>query len=326
MSFFAFLVSFIVNVLIIYLSHKYNLFIDKKDKPQAFHTDKTPRAGGIGIFLGILFMGFTNMGIKLLIPSFLAFLSGIFEDFYHSLSPKLRLFLQTIAAMSAAYFSNAVATYFGLGIEFPYVVGFVVSVFAIVTMMNAVNMIDGFNGLAGGSVLMILGAFYYVSYMLGLNELHIIITVVICAVFGFFVLNFPKGKIFLGDGGAYLLGFLVAVFGIYLAGNYERVSFWYVVAVMIYPLWEVVFSVIRKISWGQSPLKPDKYHFHMLIYRHITKNNPLTGLFINLFYAPFILIATMHFNQSITNITISVIFILCYTFLYMFLLNREKRD
>ena len=324
MFYIAFLISFFVNMLVIVISHKYDFFIDKSDKPQGFHTDKTPRAGGIGVFSGILFMGFTKLGAALVFPSFLAFLSGIFEDFYHSLSPKTRLIMQTVAAMSAAYFSNAVVTYFGLGIEIPYVFGFFISVLAIVTVMNAVNMIDGFNGLASGSVLMILGAFYYVAYMLQLGELHTVISVTIGAVLGFFVLNFPKGKIFLGDGGAYLLGFLVAVFGIYLAGNYEKVSFWYVVAVMIYPLWEIVFSVVRKISWGQSPLKPDRYHFHMLIYRHLTKNNALTGLVINIFYAPFILFASMHFNQSITNLAIALIFVLFYTVLYLYLLRQEK--
>lgn len=325
MFYLSFLISFFINKITIFLSHKYHLFIDNKDKPQGFHTAQTPRAGGIGILAGILLFYNTDMGIKLLIPSFLAFLSGIFEDFYHSLSPSVRLVMQTIAAVSAAYFSHAVVTYFGLGINIPYIVGFVISVFAIVAIMNAVNMIDGFNGLASGSVLIILSAFYYVSYMLELKELEELIAIAIGAVLGFFVLNFPKGKIFLGDGGAYLLGFLVAVFGIYLAGNYEKVSFWYVIAVMIYPLWELVFSVIRKLSWGQSPLKPDKYHFHMLVYRNFTKNNALTGLVINIFYIPFVLFASMHFNQSITNFTIAVLFVLLYVVIYIYLYNKEKK-
>jgi len=232
--------------------------------------------------------------------------------------------MQTISAVCAVYFSHALVLYIGLEIHIPYMFGFVLSVLAIVTVMNAVNMIDGFNGLASGSVLIILGAFYYTAYKLGLSGFEKVIAITIGAVLGFFVLNFPKGKIFLGDGGAYLLGFLVAVFGIYLAGNYEKVSFWYILAVMIYPLWEIVFSVIRKLSWGRSPLKPDRYHFHMLVYRNFTKNNALTGLLINSFYAPFVLFSTMHFNESITNFSVMVVFVLMYVLVYVYLYNKEK--
>jgi UDP-N-acetylmuramyl pentapeptide phosphotransferase/UDP-N-acetylglucosamine-1-phosphate transferase len=156
-----------------------------------------------------------------------------------------------------------------------------------------------------------------------MEMLHII-TVTAGATLGFFVLVFPKGKIFLGDGGAYLLGFMVAIIGIFLASKYESVSPWYILAAFIYPVWEVIFSIIRKLSIGLSPMKPDKYHFHMLVHRQVTKNNPMTAFVIMLFVAPFMIASTLQSNCSKCNILITVVFILSYTILYLSLYKKDR--
>jgi len=129
----------------------------------------------------------------------------------------------------------------------PYAVGVIFSAFAIVGVMNAINIIDGFNGLAAGIVLLILLSFSITAVKVSETDILQLNVVAAAAVTGFFILNFPKGKIFLGDGGAYLLGFIVALSGIFLAGNYESVSPWYILCVMIYPVWEVIFSIVRKL-------------------------------------------------------------------------------
>lgn len=321
----AFVFSFVLQLIVIYLSHKYNFFIDshKENKPQGFHDFATPRAGGIGIFIGILAILLTPLGWKLILSALLAFMSGIFEDFHNSLSPKLRLLLQLIAAATAVWFMDAVVTYLGLGITMPYFVGVIFSLFAIVGMMNAINIIDGFNGLASGVILLILISFSTVAYGENNFEILSIVLIVMGATFGFFILNFPKGKIFLGDGGAYMLGFIVAIIGIFMASKYENVSPWYVFAVFIYPVWEVIFSILRKKSMGISPMEPDTYHLHMLIYRQISKNNPLTSLVILLCILPSIVVSTVYSNSSIYNIAISSIFIACYLILYRYLYKKD---
>jgi UDP-N-acetylmuramyl pentapeptide phosphotransferase/UDP-N-acetylglucosamine-1-phosphate transferase len=312
---------------VIYLSHKYIWFIDchVQEKPQKFHDFPVPRAGGIGILAGLVFLLGTPFGWKLLLSAVLAFISGIFEDFHNSLSPRVRLLLQIIAALSVVWVTGAVVTYLGLGITMPYWVGVLFSIFAIVGMINAINIIDGFNGLASGVILMILLSFTVVTYRHDNMELLYVLSVVLGATFGFFVLVFPKGKIFLGDGGAYLLGLVVAVIGIFLAGKYDDVSPWYVLAIFIYPVWEVIFSIIRKVYIGLSPLKPDNYHMHMLLHRHVTKNNPLTALLILVAISPFMILSTIHANCSVCNIKVAVVFIVCYVFLYWVLRKKEKR-
>jgi len=293
------------------------------NKPQNYHAYSTPRAGGAGIVLGILFFIFTPLGSKLLLPVILAFLSGIFEDFHNSLSPKRRLILQIIAALSAIWLTDSVVTYLGLGISIPYWIGILFSVFAIVGMMNAINIIDGFNGLASGVILLILFSFATTVYRQENFDMLYIILVTGGAVSGFFLLNFPKGKIFLGDGGAYMLGFIVAIIGIFLAAKYESVSPWYILAIFIYPVWEVLFSIIRKLYMDLSPMQPDTYHLHMLIYRRITHNNPLTALFIVASLLPFITFSTIFPNKSITNIIVCCCFIVCYMLLYRYLYKKE---
>ena len=321
----AFVISLFILLLVIYLSHKHTFFIDceKEDKPQKFHEEPVPRAGGIGIFLALGLFASIPFGLKLLPAVILAFFSGIFEDFHNSLSAKLRLFLQISAAALAVWLTDSVVTYLGWGLTMPYWVGALFSIFAIVGMVNAINIIDGFNGLASGVILLILISFAIVSYQHANPELLYIISVTLGATLGFFILVFPKGKIFLGDGGAYLLGFIVALIGIFLAGEYKDVSPWYILAIFIYPVWEVIFSIIRKISIGLSPMKPDTYHMHMLVHRQITKNNPLTALFILTMIVPFLVLSTVYSNCSTCNIKIIILFIIGYTLLYRYLYRKD---
>ncbi len=322
----AFIISFALQFLIIHFSHKHSFFIDSHtdEKPQNFHDFSTPRAGGLGIFVAMLFLLLTPLGWKLLFSILLAFLSGILEDFHRSLKPKTRLLLQFVAASSAVLLTGSVVTYLGLGLYIPYWVGVLFSIFSIVGLMNAVNIIDGFNGLASGVVLLSLFSFSIVAIKVGNYEIMTISMIVASAVLAFFLVNFPKGKIFLGDGGAYLLGFIVALTGIFLASSYNEVSPWYILAVLIYPVWEVLFSIYRKSKAGRSPMEPDAFHLHMLIFRHITKNNPLTSAVIVMGVAPFILIPTLYPNNSGANLLTVFFFILCYTLFYRYLYKKES--
>jgi UDP-N-acetylmuramyl pentapeptide phosphotransferase/UDP-N-acetylglucosamine-1-phosphate transferase len=190
-------------------------------------------------------------------------------------------------------------------------------------MMNAVNIIDGFNGLASGIILLILFSFGITAYRQENFEMLHIILITGGTTFGFLLLNFPKGKIFLGDGGAYLLGFTVAIIGIFLASKYAAVSPWYILAIFIYPVWEVIFSIVRKKYMGRSPLQPDAFHLHMLIYRQITHNNPKTTLLIVASVLPFMTLSTLFPNKSNTNIAVAALFIFCYIVLYRYLYKKE---
>lgn len=307
------------------LFRRYGYFSDEAqtDKPQRVHRRAVPRAGGIGIYIAMGILIVFPLGAKAFLSLSLAFLGGILEDFKNNFSPKIRLTMQAIAAASAVILLHAVICYIGLGFTMPYVVGMLFSIFAIVGMMNALNIIDGFNGLAGGMALLILVSLGITAYRV--EDFAIVRTIVVTlgALMGFLPFNFPKAKIFLGDGGAYLLGFIVSIAGIFLAAEYDGVSPWYILSLFIYPVWEVIFSILRRIRSGKSAFEADAMHLHTLIYRHVTHDNAKTTLLILSALLPHIALSTLFAHHSAANVALIGIFIALYLFAYRRLRRRE---
>ncbi|WP_027327633.1 MraY family glycosyltransferase [Helicobacter pametensis] len=332
----SFLFSLVLNFCVIFLARKFRFFIDSEasDKPQRFHTLPTPRAGGIGIFapffFALLLLFFHHPSPLILgfvIGGSVIFVSGVIEDFNASLSPRLRLLLQCMGAGLFVWLSQCYLSDLGFGISLPSYIGIPFSIFAIVGIINAINIIDGFNGLASGVALLALGCIYAI---LPSSSMSFVILVLMASILGFFILNFPWGKIFLGDGGAYFLGFVLAGILIYATqdpyGGKGEISPWFGIALLIYPFWEVIFSIYRKkIVRGRSPFKPDRFHLHMLTFRHITHKNPLTSIIIFLVVSPFMLVASFFKTNDLLLLLVSIVFIACYLSIYYWLINFSRK-
>lgn len=325
--------SSIISFLIIKFANNFRIFIDKdsSNKPQKMHLGDIPRAGGISIFvsfsLALLGKGFEkafiseifepiNYGFLLfLIPLICVFLSGILEDFSNSLTPKMRLLLQTFGVSVAILIFNCVVI--NIGFEIPYIVGLILSIFGIVGVINAINIIDGFNGLAGGVSIMILISIAIVSYLTNDESVFYISLALTGSLCGFMLLNFPMGKIFLGDGGAYLSGFVIAFLLIMLTQRNDEISVWYALCVIIYPVFEVLFSIYRrKFIRGTSPTAPDRIHFHTLLYKRHIKVNHQTSIFIWLLNIPVVFLPIFFYQNSLALIGLIIIFIIIYIFIY----------
>ena len=137
---------------------------------------------------------------------------------------------------------------------------------------NAVNIIDGFNGLASMCAVLMLISIGYVAFQVGDLAVMYMAAIGVGAVLGFFVWNFPLGLIFLGDGGAYFLGFFVAELAILLLHRNPGVSPMFPLLVCIYPVFETVFSIYRRVMLrGQPAGMPDGIHLHSLIYRRVMR-------------------------------------------------------
>jgi UDP-N-acetylmuramyl pentapeptide phosphotransferase/UDP-N-acetylglucosamine-1-phosphate transferase len=148
----------------------------------------------------------------------------------------------------------------------------IATVFAVAGVANAVNIIDGFNGLSSMCVSLMLLAFAYVAYQVGDLELALWALAGVGAVLGFFIWNFPAGLIFLGDGGAYFLGFFMAEIGVLLIARHPQVSPLFPLMVCIYPVFETLFSIYRRrIIRATPPGLPDGIHLHSLIYRRLMR-------------------------------------------------------
>jgi UDP-N-acetylmuramyl pentapeptide phosphotransferase/UDP-N-acetylglucosamine-1-phosphate transferase len=125
--------------------------------------------------------------------------------------------------------------------------------------------------MAGYSIFVLL-AISYIANILGDDLVLQLSLILISSLIAFFVFNFPFGKIFMGDGGAYFVGFMMAMIGLMLGIRNEGVSNWFVLLLFIYPLYETAFSIYRKIIVRKtSPSQPDGYHLHMLIYKRLIK-------------------------------------------------------
>ncbi|MGC8650975.1 MAG: glycosyltransferase family 4 protein, partial [Hydrogenobaculum sp.] len=283
----SFIISLLTNLLLIKASKRIAKLITDHlhEGPQKFHKRPTPRLGGVGIFLGFIsvciFIALNKPDIShhfllFLISSIPVFLAGLLEDITRSIPPRARLILISTSAMLAFFLLKADITRTDISILNNLlhikIISFLFTMFAIAGLTNAINIIDGFNGLASGVSLMIFIAIGYVAFenkdVLVLN----LAMAIVGGIIGFMLLNYPYGLIFLGDGGAYFLGFSIAVLSILLVERNPQVSPWFPVTIAIYPIYETLFSIYRrKFLKNTSPFRPDSMHLHTLLYKTITK-------------------------------------------------------
>ncbi|MET0518160.1 MAG: glycosyltransferase [Burkholderiaceae bacterium] len=253
--------------------------------PQKFHARPVPRIGGVGMYLGLLVCAALTwwlqpsgsmLGFGLLLCGLPAFAAGLIEDLTKKVSPGKRLLATAISAALAAWLLGAQINRTdipGLDLLVATSVGAtLVTIFVVAGVANSVNIIDGFNGLSSMCVSLMLLAIAYVAYQVGDFEIALWALAGVGAILGFFVWNFPAGLIFLGDGGAYFLGFLLAELGILLIGRHPQVSPLFALMVCIYPVFETVFSIYRRrFIRATPPGLPDGIHLHSLIYRRLMR-------------------------------------------------------
>lgn len=201
--------------------------------------------------------------------------AGIAEDLTSRLQPRWRLGATLLAGVLAAWLLDIRITHLDVpGIDavlaWPLAAA-VLAAFAVAGLPHAFNLIDGYNGLASSVAIICCLVLAYVALQVGDRQLAGFAMVLAGATAGFLLWNYPRGLLFAGDGGAYLWGVVIAVIAISLVQRHPQVSPWFPMLLLVYPVWETVFSVYRKLARGQSPGLADALHFHQLIYRRIVR-------------------------------------------------------
>lgn len=287
-----FFISFFVScfaalLLIRYIHLHQKLSGDVHTKgPQKFHIGLTPRIGGIPIIFGLCVGGSLavanelisiRLGLVLLLAASPVFILGLVEDVTSRVPPVWRLIASFLSAGIASWMIGAILNGIGLPliddlfVVFP-LVSVVFTIIAVGGVCHSLNIIDGYNGLASGVSGMILLALGYVCFEVHDRELMTICLVSAGAVVGFMVWNFPRGLIFAGDGGAYLLGFLIAEISVLLVVRNPQVSPWFPFTLVVYPAWETLFTMYRRrIIRGQSTSLPDALHLHQMVFRRLVR-------------------------------------------------------
>jgi UDP-GlcNAc:undecaprenyl-phosphate GlcNAc-1-phosphate transferase len=357
--FIIFLASLGINYLVIHLAKGgLSWAQDSHHGPQKVHQTTTPRIGGVSIYFSILLAalfgqssGFspwdaTHLSLLMALAVAPLFVVGLAEDGTKRVGVKTRLAFAFIAGVLAFYLTDAKITHLDLPILDPLLtLGFVslcFTAFAIAGVANAYNIIDGLNGLASMVAIIALIAIGIVALWVQDLTLAYAALWVIGAILGFFIWNYPKGRIFLGDGGAYTIGFLVATLSVLVVVRNPTVSPWFAVLVNAYPIVETLFSIWRrKVHKGKNPGLPDAGHFHSLIYRRIkilsnrqlgnqaidghylshAKTSPYLWLLSSIGVIP----ALMWWNSTPILILSSLAFALFYLFLYYRVTQKSKR-
>jgi UDP-N-acetylmuramyl pentapeptide phosphotransferase/UDP-N-acetylglucosamine-1-phosphate transferase len=313
------------------------------DGPQKFHAKAVPRIGGVGIFVAALF-GASLIQLNeepertgmwfFLVASLPAFIAGLVEDLTKKVSARRRLFFTAISAVLGIYLLNALVQRTSIPgldnlITFP-VVAIAVTIFLVTGFTHAVNIIDGFNGLASMCIFIMLLALAHVSHVVGDTLILKASLITAGAVLGFFIWNFPSGLIFLGDGGAYFLGFLIAELSILLVGRNADVSPMFPVLVCAYPFFETIFTIYRrKVLKGSSAGLPDGIHLHTLIHRRVIKQpnhecrerrqtarNSMTSPYLWLLSILSVIPAVLWWDQTGVLVIFQLLFIFSYLFVY----------
>lgn len=343
-------VAFLVGFLVVRLDRWHAWFSHDPTGtgPQKFHAISTPRIGGLALAVALA-MSIVAMatfewlrptaieGLTLLAMAAIpAFAGGIGEDVTKRVGVFARLMLTISGGVIASLLVGATLDRIDvpgldtLLLRWPlFAIAF--TAFAVGGVANAVNIIDGYNGLVGGYAILVLAALGFVAMQVGDPVVLAASLAMAGASLGFLVWNYPKGRIFLGDGGAYLLGFWLAELSVLLVARNSQVSPWFPMVLLAYPVFETFFSIYRKrFVRGHSAGHPDGLHFHMLIYKRlvrtgvgsknpteITKRNSTVARYI--WGASVILIAPTLFFWSNTGALIALGLFFCVGYVWLYL-------
>jgi UDP-GlcNAc:undecaprenyl-phosphate GlcNAc-1-phosphate transferase len=292
------LVTWAFSILILKLSHRYRLY--PKIRSRDVHTRPTPRLGGVAMFLGVLaafgasalvpqlrpiFADSTQV-VTILLAALIIVVMGLIDDIW-DLDWVTKLAGQIIAAGVLAFGGTQILNIPIGGIVVPSAFGsLVITIFAVVLVMNAVNFIDGLDGLVAGVAIIANGVFFVYSYLQQsahnldyFNLAALITAILIGACLGFLPTNFHPAKMFMGDAGALLVGLLMAVSAISVTGvidpgkvqtgaiDHGDLLTAYIpiilpFAILVIPLLDFGLAVLRRLRAGKSPFSADRKHLH----------------------------------------------------------------
>ncbi len=345
-SIIAFIISLTATLFLVRFSylHEHITADHNVDGIQKFHHLPVPRIGGLGLIFGLAgafgFHFFKNQevgvfGLILLISAFPAFLFGFMEDVTKRIGIKIRFLAIISSSILAGSFLGSWLTslqIFGIDdlmFTYPWF-AIAITCFAVTGVTNSFNIIDGYNGLSAMVGFIILGGVAYVGFQLQDFEIMTAALAMMGAILGFFVFNYPRGLIFLGDGGAYLIGFWIATLSVLLTSRHLEVSKWFPLLLCAYPIFETLFTIYRRIIIRRThPGMPDANHLHQMIYSRVVRwavgstksqdmliRNSLTAPYLWLLTTVAVIPAVLFWDNVWMLRGFALLFFVLYVFLY----------
>ena len=337
---FAVLVSLVLQIIIYFFIKflsgkgiKSNYFAKQK-----IHEGEVPRVGGL-LFLSsflitiiLVEINYLFLILPLIFGSLIIFIFSFYEDLKQSLSPYFRLVILFIGSFVFIFFSELPDINISLlqSIKDYKLIKILLFILSLMLLMNGFNFIDGLNGLGSFNFLSIIlsvlyvGHFYDDIFIVNLSALIIVFAIVV------FFLNFPFGKIFLGDSGSYIYALFSGALIIYLFQRHSQLPTLLAMVILSYPITEMLFSIFRKIFLKYSPMRPDVDHMHHLIFKKLNGNLRFRNNLASLMMLPFCIIPFLltyfSINYNLNDNFIKFVFyfifyVICYLFLFRSIKN-----
>lgn len=329
----AFLASFLLCIAVVLTKSWHGAFsMDTTDGIQKFHSAPTPRIGGIPIVLALVMVwGKSTTEIQTFLAPILfagmpAFLFGIAEDMTKQIGVVQRLLATMCSGVLAWWitgYSLSRLDIWGFDVLMQFTFFSVIfTAFAMGGVANSINIIDGFNGYASLTCTIAFIGFGLIAIQVGDQKLALISLILAASAWGFFWINWPFGKLFLGDGGSYFLGFALAWIAVLLIERNSNVSAFSALVICILPITEVLFSIFRRKVRNDHPGKPDSLHFHSLLQRRYVSRwlakwrdlyrNSLVGIIMGLMGLVSSFIANLIYDNTLYCVITSLLFVLGY--------------
>lgn len=314
--------------------------VDDRDGIQKIHTGRIPRVGGIAIFGAALISSITSQFDErdllrnIIIAGMPCFFLGLLEDITKSVSVYKRLMATFISGALFWWLTSVVVKTVGIPIIGDIlsikILAVIFTVFALGGISNAFNLIDGANGLSSGTAVAALIAVTLVSVSVGDVNLARLSLLVSFLLLGFFLINYPWGFLFLGDGGAYLTGFVTGCFIICLIDRNPLVSPLFAILTLSYPLFDTVTAIFRRTATSTSWSKPDRRHLHSMLFTWLSYRLPKQPKIVAALVSPVIgtpiiasnLIAVLFWHRGSILLTMIIFVSILYT-LGQFYLSRN---
>lgn len=336
--------SFVLCVLLVLTKRWHGaMTMDFTDGVQKFHTAPTPRVGGLPIVLGLIVAwGMSPVDVQAMLTPILfagmpAFLFGAAEDVTKRVGVMPRL-LATMASGLLAWWLTGYSLnridIWGIDALLQFTFASVIfTAFSVAGVANAINIIDGFNGLASTMATLAFIGLGLIAIQVGDATLAGVSLILAACVWGFFWVNWPFGKLFLGDGGSYFIGFALAWVAVLLIDRNPSVSAFAALLICVHPVTEVLFSMYRRKVRKEHPGMPDRLHFHSLVKRryvarwfsHFSNRarNSITGFFIGLITLLSIFVANIVYASAALSGLCAFILIAAYIFVYMRMVRHD---
>ncbi len=245
--------------------------VDIPKDSRRMHTTAMPRFGGIAIYIGtvgsmLIFLPFSTQLMGVIAGGTLMFFVGIIDDL-KGLPAKVKLACQVLCAFILFEFSvriSFIGNPFGEGYYFfPWIVSLLVTVVWVVGITNTINLIDGLDGLAGGVAFIASISIAYIAFISGRADAAMAMLAIAGGVLGFLPFNFNPAKIFMGDGGALFLGFMLASLSV-MSPMKSATMLATVVPVLVLglPIFDTAFAILRRLVNKRPIMEADKGHLH----------------------------------------------------------------